>query len=51
MKKHFVFLTFIFSLVNIVTSYMIGDMFSLMGWVTSAIASLDHFFTLKKGVY
>lgn len=49
MKGHFVFLTFIFSLVNIVTSYMIGDMFCLMGWVTSAIASLDHFFTLKKG--
>lgn len=49
MKKHFVFLTFVLSVVNIVSSYMIGDMFSLMGWITAAIASLDHFFTLKKG--
>ena len=49
MKKHFVFLTFVLSVVNIVSSYMMGDIFSLMGWVTAAIASLDHFFTLKKG--
>jgi hypothetical protein len=48
MKKHFIFITFIFSVVNIVSSYMVGDIFCLMGWLTSAIASLDHFFTLRK---
>ena len=48
MKKHFVFLTFVLSVVNIVSSYMMGDIFSLMGWVTAATASLDHFFTLKR---
>ena len=48
MKRHFVFLTFVLSVVNIVSSYMIGDILSIMGWFTAAIASLDHFFTLKR---
>lgn len=48
MKKHFVFLTFVFSVVNVVTSFLTGDLVSLIAWLTAAIASLDHFITLKR---
>jgi hypothetical protein len=47
MKKHFVFLTFIFSVVSAVSAYFTGNWIALLGWITAAIASLDHFFTLK----
>jgi len=47
MKKHFVFLTFIFSVVSAVTAYFSGNLIALLGWITAAITSIDHFFTLK----
>ena len=48
MKKHFIFLTFVLSIVNIFTAFLTGDNFSILGWTTAAIASLDHFITLKR---
>jgi hypothetical protein len=48
MKKHFIFITFVLSLVNMFTSYINGDVLSLLGWFTAALASLDHFITLKR---
>lgn len=48
MKKHFLFITFVLSLVNIFTSYINGDIFSGLGWLTAAFASIDHFFTIRN---
>lgn len=47
MKKHFVFLTFIFSSASAVTAYFTGNWIALIGWTTAAIASIDHYFTLR----
>ena len=47
MKRHFVFLTFTFSVVSAFSAYISGDYMALLGWMTAAIASIDHFFTLR----
>lgn len=47
MKRHFVFLTFIFSMISAVSAFITKDYLALIGFVTAAIASLDHFFTLR----
>lgn len=47
MKRHFVFLTFIFSVLSAASAYLTGNWIALIGWTTAAIASIDHFLTLK----
>lgn len=47
MKRHFVFLTFIFSFISAFGAYLNSDWLTLIAWLTAAIASLDHFFTLR----
>lgn len=47
MKRHFVFLTFIFSFISAFGAFMNSDWPLLIAWLTAAIASLDHFFTLR----
>jgi hypothetical protein len=46
-KRHFVFLTFVFSVVCAFGSYINGDWLELIAWLTASVASIDHFFTLK----
>lgn len=48
MKKHFVFITFIFSLTSAVGAYLNSDLLAFLGWFTAAVASIDHFFTLRN---
>lgn len=48
MKKHLVFITFIFSLASLVHAYLNSDYLAFLGWLTASIASIDHFFTLKN---
>jgi hypothetical protein len=47
MKRHFVFLTFIFSVVSAFSAYISGDYMAFLGWMTAAVASIDHFLTLR----
>lgn len=47
MKRQFTFITFLFSSISAVLEILTGNWIALMGWTTAAIASLDHFFTLK----
>lgn len=48
MKKHLIFLTFVFSVVCAFNSYQLNNFISVLGWSTAAITSLDHFLTLRK---
>jgi hypothetical protein len=48
MKKHLIFLTFIFSLISFVNSCISGDIMAILGWMTATFASIDHFMTLRN---
>lgn len=48
MKKHLLFITFIFSLAALVGAYLSGNYVAVWAWITASITSIDHFITLNS---